>query len=572
MTAATFDLLKKRLASAAEALRTKADTLNAKRVQTFGRIEPKLLARLSARTEHNCVARDIVRVGEVLLFGYEVTLGLRKETRVDDVFCLYRLAAEGEGAELAPVPIAGSFLDDPRFVADFRELYTYYKATALDQLRTTGERLLLVFRTGSQATDKRVFRFAIEPGGRVSYIDNRGERDHVLPSPHSFEWVPVTREQHVLGRFPHVNILDTVFVETTGGDLTVKIENNTETGLGIYAEPVEDRNQALADAEIRYADLGTLIVLAIKPYREPVTRHLVYNRRLKQVVRIDEIGDSCVQLPEDHGIVFPGGYYLESGDYKHFKDLGHDFRGYRLKRTIRAPSGEDVLYVFYDAASGEYALLPYHLIDRAMGQPLLASGYARYDDGRILLVTPEGSDASRLHVMQLWRTPFVSDEHASAQPRAAGLLGRLGNANVVRALSELRELARLAEDAASEASYERLGKLAARVLDAHPWLEENEAGAITSEVALLARSGREALEAYSALERARQAARGAVEDAGRKTGELLSKIASLLWQKPEDFTEAIRALKRQRGELSGLKEQAHVDGVAVDGLDARIVE
>lgn len=573
MTAsATFDLLRKRLAAAAETLRAKSDALNAKRISTFGRIEPKLLARLSARTEHNCVARDIVRVGELLLFGYEVTLGLKKETKVEDVFCLYRLADGAEGPELQTVPIAGSFLDEQRFVADFRELYTYYKATTLDQLRIAGERLLLIFRTGSQPGDKRVFRFAIERGGALTYIDNRGERDHVLPSPHSFEWVQVTREQHVLGRHPHVNILDTVFVETTGGDLTVKVENNTETGLGIYSEPVDDKNQALADAEISYADLGTLIVLAIRPYRENVVRHLVYNKRLKQVQRIDEIGDSCVELPEDHGIVFPGGYYLESGDFKHFKDLGHDFRGYRLKRTVRAPSGEDVLYVFYDSAKGDYALLPYNLIDRAIGQPLLASGYARFDDGRILLVTPEGADASRLHTMQLWRTPFASDEHASAQPKVAGLLGRLGNASVVRALAELRELSRLAEDAQSEASYDRLLKLAARCVDAHPWLAEDEVGGIAADVALVGRSGREALDAYEKLEKSRQAARSAVTAATQQVGELLSRVASLLWKAPEDFTEAIRGLKRKRGELTSLREQAHVDIPAVDAQDARIVE
>ncbi|MCC6592573.1 MAG: DNA repair ATPase, partial [Xanthomonadales bacterium] len=310
----------------------------------------------------------------------------------------------------------------------------------------------------------------------------------------------------------------------------------------------------------------------IRPYRENVVRHLVYNKRLKQVVRIDEIGDSCVELPEDHGIVFPGGYYLESGEFKHFKDLGHDFRGYRLKRTVRAPSGEDVLYVFYDEAGGDYALLPYNLIDRAIGQPLLASGYARFDDGRLLLVTPEGADASRLHVMQLWRTPFASDEHASAQPKAGGLLGRLGNANVVRALAELRELSRLAEDAHSEASYERLLKLAARCTDAHPWLAEEEVGGIAADVALLGRSGREALDAFEKLERSKQSARQAVTAATQQVGELLSRVASLLWKTPEDFTEAIRGLKRKRGELTGLREQAHVDIAAVDAQDARIVE
>ena len=47
-----------------------------------------------------------------------------------------------------------------------------------------------------------------------------------------------------MGVFPHINILDTVFVETTGGDLTVKCENNTEDGLGIYREAVLDKNQS----------------------------------------------------------------------------------------------------------------------------------------------------------------------------------------------------------------------------------------------------------------------------------------------------------------------------------------
>ncbi|TDR46621.1 ATPase family protein associated with various cellular activities (AAA) [Tahibacter aquaticus] len=570
---ATFELLRKRLIAAAQALQSKTTALNTRRVEAFGRVESKLLARLNARTEHNCVARDIVRVGDVLLFGYNVFIGLKKETTVADVFCLYALNDGGEAPELAPLPIAGSFLDDARFAADFRELFTYYRATTLDQLRVLDERLLLVFRTGTQTGDKRVFRFAIERDGRISYIDNRGERDHILPPSHDFEWVPVTRDQFVLGRHPHVNVLDSVFVETVAGDLTIKVENNTETGLGIYSEPVEDKNQSLADAEIAYADLRSMILLRVKPYREDAQRYLVFNKRLRTVVRIDEIGASCLQLPEDHGLVFPGGYYLESGDYKRFADLGHDFSAYRIKRHLRAPSGEDMLYVFYEPASGSYALLSYNLIERSMSQPLLGNGYARFVDGRILLVTPEAQEqASRLHTMQLWRTPFTFDEYASAQPRVPGLLGRLGNASVVRALAELRELARLAEDTGSRGAYERLLRVAARCSDAYPWLAEAEAGEIGSEVSLLARSGREALNAYEKLERAQNDAAQQLKAAEKATGELLSRVAGLLWQKPDDFTDAIRLLKRKRGELTVLGEQPHMPAAGIAALDQRLRE
>ncbi|MCQ4166033.1 DNA repair ATPase [Tahibacter harae] len=570
---ATFELLRKRLVAAAETLHGKAEALNARRVEAFGRVESRLAARLAARTENNCVARDIVRVGEVLLFGYNVFIGLKKETAVGDVFCLYRLDEGAEGQELVPLPLEGSFLADARFAADFRELFTYYRATTLDQLRVLDERLLLVFRTGSQAGDKRVFRFAIERDGKVSYIDNRGDREHVLPPSHDFEWTPVTREQYVLGRHPHINVLDSVFVETVAGDLTIKVENNTETGLGIYSEPVEDRNQSLADAEVAYADLRSLILLRVKPYREDTTRYLVFNKRLKSVVRIDEIGASCLQLPEDHGLVFPGGYYLESGDFKRFAELGHDFSGYRIKRHLRAPSGEDMLYVFYEPVGGSYALLSYNLIERSMSQPLLGNGYARFADGRVLLITPEAPDqASRLHTMQLWRTPFAFEEYASAQPRVAGLLGRLGNATVVRALAELRELRRLAEDTGSRGAYERLLRVAARCSDAYPWLGEAEVGDIGSEVATLARSGREALNAYEKLERAQNEAAQLVAAAGKTVAELLSRVASLLWQKPDDFTDAIRQLKRKRGELTVMGEQPHVDGAAIAALDARLRE
>lgn len=88
-------------------------------------------------------------------------------------------------------------------------------------------------------------------------------------------------------------------------DLTIKVENNTTTGLGIYSESVTDKTQSVDDASIEYAQLGSLILLKILPYREEVWRYLVYNTITQNVERIDAIGQSCVQLPEDRSqIVF----------------------------------------------------------------------------------------------------------------------------------------------------------------------------------------------------------------------------------------------------------------------------
>jgi hypothetical protein len=116
----SFDLLRARLGDHGKALLDKAGALNTARLAEFGRQEMVLRARTRARTDNNCVARDLVPVGDVLLFGYNVFIGLRQETKVSDVFGLYRLRREGDQAELDPVPLGQSFLDDPRFLLEFR--------------------------------------------------------------------------------------------------------------------------------------------------------------------------------------------------------------------------------------------------------------------------------------------------------------------------------------------------------------------------------------------------------------------------------------------------------------------
>lgn len=54
-----------------------------------------------------------------------------------------------------------------------------------------------------------------------------------------------------------------------------------------------------------YAQVGSLILLKILPYRETEFRYLVYNTLTESVVRLDAIGQSCVQLPENHALFSP---------------------------------------------------------------------------------------------------------------------------------------------------------------------------------------------------------------------------------------------------------------------------
>ncbi|MCK6489242.1 MAG: DNA repair ATPase, partial [Planctomycetes bacterium] len=390
LDAGTDNLVRQRLAAQAELLGAAAQRLDAARRTCFGGTATELVATYRVRTEHQCVPRDLVRIGDRHLLGCEVVLGLKSHTRPEDVFV--ELVAEGD--ELRPTALA--LLDDAQFAKDFGELFQYYREARLLHLRTTDRLLLMVFQAGTRPTDIKVLRWALEgvgPAQRLRYLDNRGERDYVFPPAHDFAWTRTTREQHIQGPHPHINIQDEIFVECVHGDLTVKIEDNTATGQGVYREPVDDPTQGLDDAEWHFAVLEAAILVKVRPYREKDWRHLVYNRRTREVVRLDAVSQSCQQLPEGHGLVFPGGYWLADGTLRRFP---LDPAGLEFKRTVRSPAGEDVAYVFYRRDAGSYLIMGYNLIAREVSQPLTAHSWCRDPAGRVLLLRAEG-EATRVH-------------------------------------------------------------------------------------------------------------------------------------------------------------------------------
>ncbi|MGA9520963.1 MAG: DNA repair ATPase, partial [Myxococcaceae bacterium] len=563
----SYEVIRARLLEQARTLGAKADELNERRKKLFSGAELGILGNERVRTENNCVPRDMVSLGRSLLFGYNVFIGLKSETHVSDVLSLHRFEKTAEGFDLSTVPAseAGGFLEDPRFVKDFQELYRYYKGTRLVQVRRPEGRLLLVFQIGDDRRDLKVFRFAVDHDGRVSYIDNRGERENVYPASHDFEWTPTSRDHVVNGKHPHVNILDQVFVECVGGDLTVKVENNTEDGRGIYSEPVEDANQSIDDGQILYAKVGTLILLKILPFRETTWRYLVFNTRTEHVVRIDAIGDACVQLPEDQGIIFPGGFYLQTGDFKVFDG---DSQGLQFKRARRSPNGEDVLYVFHDRADGRYVLLPYNLVRREVANPIVCHGYSLFDDGRMVIFRSASNDPARVHPVQIWQTPFLSAENAAASaPDDGSFLSKVGNADLVRGISEAFTLKRMCEaEQPTRRSYEDLIAAATRMADAFYWLSHGEIGLLP----IVEEVRRTADLIVAEFEKVQALKRRAVEVI-REAEEAQQRIVAGL--NPESLTsvdlfmEALRALRNQRGHLITLKEVRYVDLVRIAALE-----
>ncbi|GAA3460855.1 DNA repair ATPase [Saccharothrix longispora] len=582
LEAGTYEVLRARLAEQAAGLARRAEALNARRLEVFGSTELALLGTERIRTEHNCVPRDCVslstaegpgsQVAGLMLFGYNVFLGLKPETAVRDVFSLHRFTRDGDVfrfEDAGPDELPGLLLDE-RFRRDFAELYRYYRETRLVQLRRVGGRLLAVFQTGARTEDIRVLRWDVGVDGSVAYVDDRGERDHVFPPSHDFEWTPTTREDHVLGRHPHISIQGEVFVETLGGDLTIKVEDNTETGEGVYREPVDEPLQSLADADVHYARVGSLILLRVRPYNETAWRHLVFNTRAKSVVRLDGIGQACHRLPDDQGLVFPGGYYLTTGTSKTFDTEVDELE---FERVVRSPNGEDVLYVFHARRDGRSLLLPYNVIRKEVANPLPCHGYSLFDDGTLVVFRAAGDEPTRVHPMQVWQTPFLSDAYAAAQPVGTGPLERVGNADLVRGISDCLSVTRVVgEMEPSVPVFEDLIASCTRVFDAYHWLGEPGLGDLRTPLTQVRATAEQVLDEFEAVRELTGRAAAALGEAAADVASLVRRTRGEAPTTADAWVRQLADLRRAQGHLVTLKELRYVDAARVDELVAGVAD
>ncbi|MBL1383177.1 MAG: DNA repair ATPase [Colwellia sp.] len=566
----SYDLIKRRLNNFGATLKTQTDNVNSQRISEFGSTELQVKGRVRARTEQNCTPRDIVIVGDKVIFAYNVFLGLKKETSIDDVFSVHKLVQQEDHFEIEPYPEKTLFLTDTRFIRDFEELYTYYKQTKLQHLYQQNGKLFALFQIGEKLSDVRVFRWEIHPDNTIHYIDNRGERDIKHAHDYDFEWQQTDRSDHVEGRHGHINIADTVFVETIGGTLTIKIENSTETGEGIHQEPVEDKNQSLADSEVEYAQVGDLILLKILPYREKQWRYFIFNSRTLQVMRQDAIGSACVTLPEDHGIIFPGGYYLQSGQARSFEEQIDDLE---FHRQVKSPNGEDVLYVFYEPSEGRYALFAYNIIDKNLQNPIYCHGYGIYNDGIALTFKADNEQAERVHPIQIWQSPFVSAEFAANAPALTSFFGKIGNPDLVRGISDLYSVCKaINEQSPSLFHYEDMISLSRNIFDRYHWLNENEFADIAQNLHSIFETAEQVLDEFEKVTEIQNKAKQALADITKQYTEVTRKVRPDSFKAVSEFVTAIDALKVLKGQIISLEDIKYIDTDALNQLQADVDE
>ena len=492
----TYELLRSRLQNQYNQLSEQLTALDRARQEVFGSVKKEIVSTNRIHTKNYCIARDLTALGNNCILGYNVHVGLRSSIQLDDVFSAYTF--DGELFHEASLEL----LQDDKFLKDFNNLYRYYKDAQFTHFVHQEAYLFMVFQVSEKIGDIKAFKWLVTDG-KLHYIDARSEKEIQLPKQFDFTWTEAGRDAHRNGKHPHISIEDRVFVEAIGGDITIKVEDNTDDGLGIYREEVEYKDQTLDDGIYRYAVLDHLIVISIQPYQEHA-RYFIFNEKNQQVEKFDALARNGILLPDGHGVVFPNGYCLKTGVVKKFE--GEDTSGMHFIKSITAPNGEDYLYIYYDVAQGVYKLLHYNIINQKVDTPVKCNGYARFPNGALAYFKAE-SEASRHHLIQVWRTPF-SNTYVSPVQDKGNPLYKLGNREIVRALADGKEIqVLLSKDDSYNGLYEDIERACTHMMDQYHWLDASGHGIKDS----LKEIRDTALTAIDALDKKREAQRHAKE-------------------------------------------------------------
>ena len=562
----SYEIIKGRLNRQGQDLQQRLQQLNAERKKVFGSIETKLSNSARIGTENNCIARDVLALGQHCLFGYNVHIGLRSEVHLSDVFSLYEF--DGDGFQ--EIGLQAFEEEHKAFVTDFKNLFRYYKNTVFARfaLEPNAPYFYMVFQLSNDVNDTKMFKWEILDQGKIRYYNVPGEHRYRYPNQYDFTWRRATRDMQKSGLHPHYSILDRVFVETVKGDLTIKVEDNTNDGKGIYNEPVDHADQTLDDCEIEFADLDNLIALKIKPYQEQ-PRFFIFNQKLQSVQRVDALAHSGTQLPAQQGLIFANGFYLQTGDYRLFDKTAA--AGYLFERRINSPNGEDYLYVFYQPSRGSYLLLFYNVIEQNVLAPIHCNGFSLYANGKLAFFRAE-ENATKYHTLQIWQTPFLEGSLIPSAYTDTEIY-KIGNRDIVRAMAECQELiSLLGKDENYSGLYYDVTRKSGAILDAYYWIKKSETFNLDQPLTEIRQSANAAIDEFEKVQAIRKATREAVQQARREVEELIKELGQTSFSRVDYFVQGLAKLRILRGQVISLEELRYVDSEQVKALEAILAQ
>ena len=132
--------------------------------------------------------------------------------------------------------------------------------------------------------------------------------------------------------------------------------------------------------------------------------------------------------------------------------------------------------------------------------------------------------------MQVWRTPFASEEFAATRPAGTGFMARIGNAELVRALSSFFDLAaEIDREDVSSQRYQLLVQQVRRLFDAHHWIDDAHCAGAAGLLHEITATGESVLDEFEKVESIRAQSAKALADAQAAHRALATKLQPENW-------------------------------------------
>ncbi|MEJ1242292.1 DNA repair ATPase [Chryseolinea sp. T2] len=550
----TYEIIRKRLDEQRLNLLDRLAKLNSARKEIFNSTGFQLAGNQRITTLNSGVARGIMAFGDLTVFGYNVHFGLRENIKLSDVFSIYKF----NGTHFNPEPL--TLIEDETFITDFNNLYKYYRDSIFAKFLKNENYVYMIFQTSKSPDDRKAFKWLIKDD-KLVYVDDRSVHEVKKAAQFEFDWIRTDLSNRRLGMHPHISILDKVFIEAVHGDITFKVENNTDSGRGIYAEPVTNKDQQLDDAEYHYADIGNLIPIKIKPYGEAF-RAYIFNVRTKQVLPINSLLDAGVLLPDNHGIIFPNGYYLQSGEHKIF-DL--QISDLEFSSSVASPNGEDFLYVFYQKVTNTYVLMSYNMIAQHVETPIICNGFTIFNDGMLVYFKSE-NEAVRHHQVQIWQTPYTAALKENTA-MMSNVLYKIGNKDIVSAMSESQEVIHLLQKEDSyEDLYEDIHKRANDIVDSYFWLRDAGTFDIAAPLTQIRDIANTAIDEFAKVQAQRQHAKDNLTAMQKRVDQLVIDVKGATITSLEQLVKLLASTRSMQGAVIDLQNIRYIDTNGVNAL------
>ena len=558
LDAGAYEIIKKRLLAQKENLNDRLSQLNEARKDVFNTTNFALSANQRITTENTCVARGIIAFDQLCIFGYNVHFGLRTDIQLSDVFSIYLFQ------DHQFIPQTLDLINDQSFFTDFQNLYKYYRDSIFSKFRRTDNYLYMIFQTSKNPQDLKAFKWLIKDGTLI-YQDDRSIHEVKKADQFDFEWQKTTLEDRRLGAFPHISILDKVFIEAIGGDITFKIEDNTDSGKGIFTEKVTNLDQQLDDAEYFYADLGNLIAVRIKPFQEDF-RAYIFNVRTKEVINIPALLDAAVLLPDNQGLIFSNGYYLQNGTFHLFEN---HLENVQFFRRINSPNGEDFLYIFNQEDTNTYILLSYNIIQQTVETPIICNGFTIFKDGSLIYFRTE-EEATRHHQVQIWETPYM-DRLIENQEKTNHPLYKIGNKDIVKAMAEAQEVIQLINKEDSyEGLYEDIVKKSNAIVDSYFWINDQETFELSLPLLEIKAVANTAIDEFAKVQVQKKFALENLEKAEEIIDQIIFKVNSTTYNQLDVLVEHLAESRKIQGKVIDLRSIRYIDLDRVDELENQL--